>query len=91
MDRFIGCEQEEFECPVSALLPILQLAPELQGRDKEVQPETCKLENPNHKVRGYIYNMEDYIANACNKYCELCGISAKQLRKVATPFVRRSS
>ena len=42
MDRFIGCEQEEFTCPVSALLPILELAPELHGERKRVKARTVQ-------------------------------------------------
>ena len=69
MDRFIGCEQEEFECPVSALLPILQLAPELQGREKEAKvSQSATLQNDEFSAMSALVLLHI----CCCLCCDVC-------------------
>ena len=67
-NRFLGCYKRPFYATAKDLEKILQNKPELYPRVSEktapVQPRplsTLKEYDPNTKVRGYIYDMEEYL------------------------------
>ena len=47
-------------------------------------------EDPNHVVRGYSYDMSQYLEKAVDKLCALTGTQKQALRKAETPFIDES-
>ena len=95
-DRFLGCYLEPFETKASSLASILGNKPELYPRTKnkaesmKAEPaplSTMKDYDPERTVRGYVYNMEQYLDKNIGEYCEVAKVSLAELKKVDTPFI----
>ena len=48
---------------------------------------TMKDYDPQRLVRGYVYDMEQYLDKNIEKYCEVAKVSKAELKKVDTPFI----
>ena len=72
-DRFLGRYTEEFNAQVNDLKFILENNPKLhpRGVDK-AQPYVPK--DPQRRVRGYSYNMTQYLQQNVQKYLSTTGV-----------------
>ena len=71
-DRFLGCYLEAFTTTIKHMMHVKNMSPETLLRG-DTEPRPCILQDENRKVRGYSYNMEEYLRNCVNKYCKLTG------------------
>jgi hypothetical protein len=87
-NRFLGCYQHYFTSTVEKLSIILSASPRVRLRSEK--PVKKVFENPNHEVRGYSYDMTQYLEKAVDKFLALVGAERNALRKAETPFLDES-
>jgi len=68
---------------------ILDLDPRLRGRGEKMGTPRV-FDDPNKVVRGYRYDMAQYLDKAVDKYCALANVEREKLRIYATPFIDES-
>ena len=83
--RFLGCYQHYFTSTAKKLTLILSSSPRV--RLKSEKPVEKVFEDPNHEVRGYSYDMTQYLEKAVDKFLALIGAQRKVLRRAKTTFM----
>ncbi len=83
-DRFLGCYAQEFQTEVRHLSRYLEQSPLYHPREGDAPAFAY---NPNKRVRGYMYNMETYLADNVAKFRELTKDNPVTLKNAATPFI----
>jgi len=86
--RFLGCYQHYFTSTVKNVAFILNNDPRVRKRSEA--PVEKVLDDPSHPVRGYSYDMCQYLDSAVDKYCALAGVKKEALRRAGTPFIDES-
>ena len=95
-ERILGCRYTNFTCAAGAVQDLLLQHP-LYHRRPHIAKEDCNGENPDwimdpkRIIRGKTYDMEDFVEQCTDSFCELGLIDRVSLKKVPTPFLDGSN